>query len=427
MRNSEIASLFDELAERIALLDGKPFRAAAYARAADLFRSLHISAAKLSQQGKLGELDGVGPAIEQKVAEALETGTFTALDDARAQVPDGLIELVRIPGVGEKTARRIWAELEAQTIGDVFAAAHDGRLGELKGVGPKVIGAVRDAETSEPDVPNTDDVVVLLRSEAVAVVDAAELICQQPATASGDYARGCELVRDLVIVITADSIDEPLAALTAAGWELLSQTGDTARRMRSAADVVTRMACASAEDAEAAVAAHAGPEAWSSMQLPAAVIAEQVPLELRDAVIDGAQSPAAIPADLVTAEDLTADLHDHSTWSDGTTEIIDLARAARDRGDSHLLISDHSAPYALVNGLDGDRIAAQAREIHAANDMLAHETQSDGAPAFAVLQGSEVEIRPDGSLGLPDDVLQGLDWVVASVHMSQKQSAEVGS
>jgi DNA polymerase (family 10) len=125
----------------------------------------------------------------------------------------------------------------------------------------------------------------------------------------------------------------------------------------------------------------------------------------------------------VRIEQLRGELHAHSDWSDGRGSVLEMARAARERGDSYYCVTDHSAPYALVNGLDAERIAAQAAAIAQANEQLRRDHEVDGEPPFVLLQGSEVEILADGSLGLADATLATLDWVVASIHMQQGQDA----
>jgi DNA polymerase (family 10) len=165
-----------------------------------------------------------------------------------------------------------------------------------------------------------------------------------------------------------------------------------------------------------------GPAGWAKVQDEPG--ADTVPIELRDAVLAGTCTIASAPRDLIVAADLNGDLHGHSDWSDGHATILEMAHAARDRGDSWYLVSDHSAPYAMVGGLGPERLLAQAEEIAAANAQLQREHEIDGAPAFRLLQGSEVEILADGALGLPDTALAKLDWVVASIHVAQRQSAE---
>ncbi len=168
-------------------------------------------------------------------------------------------------------------------------------------------------------------------------------------------------------------------------------------------------------------AAFAGPPAWSTLvDEPGAA---DVPIELRDAVLAGTYTVETVPRDLVTAADLRGELHAHSDWSDGRATILEMAHAARARGDAYFCVTDHSAPYAMVGGLGPDRLLAQAAEIERANEQLQREHEEDGAAAFRVLRGSEVEILADGSLGLPDSALGQLDWVVASIHTQQRQDA----
>jgi DNA polymerase (family 10) len=247
--------------------------------------------------------------------------------------------------------------------------------------------------------------------------------------------RGCELLRGVTVVATVDDLVAGAEALVARDEEHGWARGDNGPLVPEPEPGLERLSATVALVAPTGIPAHvvlatpeqrnraesqaAGPTAW----LPLAMSADHaaVPYELRERVLAGLD-PELIPTDLVTAEDLRGELHAHSDWSDGRAPIIEMARAARERGDEYFLVSDHSAPYAMVGGLDDDRIQAQAEEIARANATLAEE-HAAGAPAFRVLHGSEVEILADGSLGLGDDTLRRLDWVVASIHVSQKQDA----
>lgn len=382
--NQRIAAVFAELGERLQLIDEKPYRALAYSRAATTFRELPHSIVALSQAGTLGGLDGVGTATVAKVAELIATGTFDQLEEARGRVPNGLLALTRMPGIGASTAKRIWRELSAESLDDVVAAAADGSLAELPKISAKTCATIlehADAVMDALQQPADGAVDELLRDSAAAVLDAAAAIIERAAPSAsivqlGDLPAGEEIVRDLAL--GCRGCDPALAesAFAAAGWGFndgaaLAPNGSTLRVVYAASE-----------------------------------------LEL-DLARDAARS--ALTGSL-REEHLRADLHLHSTWSDGRASIRDMAITARDRGDTHMAITDHSAPYAMVGGLGADELAAQAIEVAELNTVL------DGS--FTVLRGIEVEILADGSLGLPDEVLAELDWVVASIHVAQRQSAD---
>jgi DNA polymerase (family 10) len=438
--NAEIADAFAELADRLALTDEKPFRYMAYRKAAQTLRELGHSVAVLSEAGRLREVEGIGPAIEEKVAQLIETGTFPALDRAREQVDDTLLELTRLPGVGPATARKVHAAVDGEGFGSLLERAAAGTLEAGGGITRKVVDALaaeaarrssgsaaadgslsgvpRDPATGEPEPGPW-----FRRDQALAQFAALDALLDAPLELLGDYARGAELVGGLDLLVDADDVDAvrdaACAALDEHGFSVVAVPGE-ALAVVTPAGMPCSITVARATDALRSQLA--GPPAWAAVAGEPG--AGTVPIELRDAVLAGTYELGSAPRDLVTAADLVGELHGHSDWSDGRATILQMALAARDRGDRYYLVSDHSAPYAMVGGLDDARLAAQAEEIARVNEQLRREHEVDGAPPFRVLHGSEVEILADGALGLPDQVLARLDWVVASIHVAQRQDAD---
>ncbi|MBC7461307.1 MAG: hypothetical protein H7287_08085 [Thermoleophilia bacterium] len=458
MRNHEIAAAFDELADRLALQDEKPFRYMAYRAASKLFRSLGESVQQRSQSGTLIELDGVGPAIDEKVRELLATGTFPALDTARAAVPDAMLELNRIAGIGPKSAQKIYAALGEQTVGDIVERAGLGTPEPAGGITAKFVGLLAAEALQRADggidpsategIPRGADGQPLpghwiLREQARSLVrqlttELETLGQATDITPSGAYVRGVEILTAVTVLATVDAPAPAAAALVeqllARGYEHAPETARSPLLAGLALDHVAQVDLVTPSGIPALVVLAApavrataedqlpGPTAWIEYAAGSAD-AHLVPPELREQVLAGALTVTDVPDDLVREGHLRGELHAHSDWSDGHATIGEMARAARARGDEYFLVTDHSAPYAMVGGLGEERLLVQADEIARVNAALAEE-QSAGAPPFRVLQGSEVEITADGSLGLPDHVLERLDWVVASIHVAQRQSAE---
>lgn len=458
MRNDEIAAAFEELADRLALTDEKPYRYLAYRRAATTFRELADSAAVLSGEGRLRDVPGIGPAIDEKVRELLASGTFPALERARADVDDVLLELVSLPGIGPATARKAHAALGSASFAELLDRARAGELATGSGVSAKLVSAL-SAEAarraSGPDrsarglsgVPRDASGVPLdgpwlrrdqaqqLALDTIAMLG--ELVTR--ASISGAYARGCELVRDVRIAASASDPHASRAAvcerLASRGWDVaahepaaviaseLAPLGAAvcAASLVSASGITVIVAITREAERALLDSRLAGPASWP------ADAPDSVAVELRDRVLAGELSMASAASfdELVRAEDLRGELHAHSDWSDGRATILEMAHAARARGDAYFAVTDHSSPYAMVGGLDPARLAAQADEIARVNEQLALEHERDGAPAFTVLRGTELEILPDGSLGLDDAALGTLDWVVASLHAQQGQSEHV--
>jgi DNA polymerase (family 10) len=432
MRNADIADTFAELADRLALTDLKPYRYMAYRKAESIFRDLGESVALLSEEGRLTEIDGIGPAIEEKVASLLTEGTFPALERAREEVPDTLLALTRLPGVGPATAKKVYASTDGEGIESLAERAAAGTLETGDGVTKKVVDALAELHAHRAagggdekrgafsGIPLDDAGQPLpgpwFRRDQVQSMLATltELLAPLgPCEPTGAYARGCELVTRLDVLVEGEQ-EAVGEALGARGYE-----ADGADAFVSPSGMPLRVIAVPSITPEARTA-HAGPDEWKPTKANAAV-----PIELRDAVLAGRFTAKTAPRDLVTAADLRGELHAHSDWSDGKAPIIDMARAARARGDEYFCVTDHSAPYAMVGGLTPERLLAQADEIARANETLQAEHEEQGAPPFRVLRGTELEVLADGTLGLPDSALARLDWVVASIHTQQRQPADV--
>lgn len=457
MRNAEIAAAFDELADRLAIIDPKPYRWMAYRNAASTFRGLGDSVAVLSDEGRLGEVEGVGPAIEEKVHELLASGTFPALERARQDVPDTLLGLTRLPGVGPATAKKVYAAVDGESLDSLMERAAAGTLPVGGGITRKVVDGLAAAHAAK-DAPSRGASVSgvpldeagmpmrgpwFRRDQALAVAQMLDELLPDDVRGvrpSGAYVRGAELVRELGVFAHAADPTAAAAAtrdcLAARGWELATDGAPLERLRGVSADCAAQLQLVSpagipielviADADHVALVEHrlAGPAAWVAREPEPVADGGGVPFELRDQVLAGTLEPADVPPDLVTAADLRGELHAHSDWSDGRATILEMAHAARERGDEYFCVTDHSAPYAMVGGLGPERLAAQAEEIASANEQLRREHEVDGARAFRVLRGTELEILADGSLGLPDSALRQLDWVVASIHTQQRQSAD---
>ncbi|MCW2928715.1 MAG: hypothetical protein JWM86_2683 [Thermoleophilia bacterium] len=447
MRNAEIADAFAELADRLALTDEKPFRYMAYRRAETLFREMGESVATLSAEGRLREVEGVGPAIDEKVSALIATGTFPALERARGDVPDTLLRLTRLSGVGPSTAHKVYAATGEASFESLLEQAASGSLQVGNGVTKKVVEALAaeaarraagGAEDGKPGdqsgVPLDEDGCPLpgpwlRRDQAEVLLEAIASIVSEvhgSVEPTGAFRRGAELMREVEALVDAGDADPDEAGrqitelLIARGWEEAGRDDFSLLELVSPAGIPARVHVASSAQLELARHVAAGPSEWLVHEPEPR--ADGVPVELRDAVLVGRLSIDEAPRDLVEITDFRGDLHAHSTWSDGRAAIIEMARAARDRGDAYLAMTDHSAPYAMVGGLDPARIKEQAEEIRHVNEQLEADA-AEGAPRFRVLRGSEVEILADGSLGLDDETLRSLDWVVASIHTQQRQDA----
>ncbi|MFI5402449.1 MAG: helix-hairpin-helix domain-containing protein, partial [Planctomycetota bacterium] len=408
LSNREIADVFREIETLLRVLGEDEGRAQAYGRVAWQIERMDASAADLAVAGRLADLKGIGPKTQATVAELVDRGTCTRLEELLARVPRGLPELLRVPGLGPKRLHTVLEELKVETLDALKAAAADGRLEALKGFGSKSAEKIREG------------IAFLERSRGRLRMDDAERLAQDwigrlgldGAQVAGPLRRGEPLVDTIAIVApgTPEEAQVPGATRDGDTW-VLPRGLEPALRVRLVPP--ERLARALFEET--------GPDEHVSrvLALPGSDRTEEeiyasrglfwVPPERRHA------SDGHTPVDVVGTADVQGIVHAHTTWSDGRLSVAELAGAARDRGYRYLALSDHSRSAQYANGLSIERLAAQGKEVDAWNRAN---------PPFRVLHGSEVDILPDGTLDYPDDVLRELDFVIASVHSSFGQPAE---
>jgi DNA polymerase (family 10) len=437
-RNDEIAAQLELLADLSELEGEESFRVLAYRRAATRIRETGGPVAKLALEGKAKSLSGIGQTIETKIVEVIELGEMKALTKRKAIIPAEVVEFMRLPGLGPKTARRIWQELGVTTLAELKEAAEGERLRALAGLGAKTETKILEALAQPPQDPRESR--RLLGDGLPAVLAVVSVLREHPAAVkvseAGSVRRRRETFRDLDLIATSTDAPALIDYFTKLRWvadvvakgdtkatvisndglrfdlrvvppesygNLLQHfTGSKEHNVALREDAVRRGfsvseygitttetgEVASFEDEEA-VYAHLG--------------YAYIPPELRE---DGGELEAArggsLP-ELVERADLRGDLHSHSTWSDGKGTLAAMAVAARDLGHEYLAMCDHSPR------LRDGRLQAQWEEIDALNAELA---------PFRILKGIEVNIRANGELDVDDEVLARLDWVMASVHSS---------
>ncbi len=448
LSNGQIAQVFRDIADSLEALGENRFKTQAYSRAADMIEALPVSLYDHLAAGTLDDLPGVGPAISAKITELLTTGRLGFRERLREQVPDGALAMMRLPGVGPKTALRLYQELGITSVDELAEAAQQGRIRGIKGLGARVesrILAALETQTAAVSRFLLGDMLPLAR-EIVAALRATHpnLIAAEVA---GSLRRGAPTIGNLNLVAAAADPAQVVAAFAS-----LPHVAEITRRDDSRIDAVLHngkvctLAVADRDSWGATLALWTGSAAhrerltalaaarglqlddsglrrgdsaiptpdeiafYESLGLPL------IPPELRE---DRGEIEAALAGrlpDLVTLADIRADMHTHTDWSDGRGTIAEMAEAALARGYEYYVIADHSAYMGMVNGLDAVRLKEQRAAIDAVNEDLSRR----GA-RFRLLQGIEVDILPDGSLALPDEALATLDWVVASPHVSLRQ------
>jgi DNA polymerase (family 10) len=414
--NAEIASRLDQFASLLELAGAGPYTARAYRRAADLIRSTPAPVAELVREGRVRELRGIGPGIERRLRELVETGEIAELRELEREVSPELAGVGRLLGVSAKRMLELGRALGVRTLAELREAAEAGRLQEVPGIGPETERKLLAALAREPQAAAPTP--LLLHRSRPLVESIAEAL---GGTAAGDPRRWRDASERLAVVVAADE-----AAPVLERFEALPQIVSVIERSDRRALGVTvegvpveLVVAGPGSFGTELVRATGSPEFVAALEpLPdapdeegvfAALGIPFVPVELREAGLQGE------PPTLVELADIRGDLHCHSTWSDGKATILEMGQAARERGYEYLAICDHTVSVGAVQGLDADGVRRQAEEIAAANEQVA---------PFRLLRGTECDIRRDGSLDLPDDLLAGLDWVQASVHAGQRDSRE---
>jgi DNA polymerase (family 10) len=442
-RNADVADQFDLLADLLELEGEASFRVLAYRRAATRMRETSGSVAQLALDGRAKELSGIGKTIEEKIVQIVDKGEIEALTKRKATIPPEVVLFMKLPGLGPKTAARIWRELGVTTLDELRAAASQERLRALAGLGAKSEEKILKA--LEFHAENPDAGRRLLGEGLPAVLAVVSVLREHPAAVkvseAGSVRRRKETFRDLDIIATAT---EP-AALTQAFVEL-PWVQDVAARGDTKATVVSNDGLrfdlrvvppesygnllqhftgskehnvALREDAvrrglsiseygvttvETGEVFHAADEdeLWAFLGY------QFIPPELRENSGELAAARAGELPELVELRDLRGDLHTHTTWSsDGKNTLEEMIRAAAERGYRYYAITDHS--HYLRDG----RFEAQLEEIAAVQERV---------PEIQILRGIEANIRANGEVDVAPELLAQLDWVVASIHQSRDTS-----
>jgi DNA polymerase (family X) len=410
--NADIADRLDAFAAVLELGDANPYTIRAYRRAAETIRHSVAPVAELVATGRVRELRGIGAGIEAKLDELLATGQIAELAELERDLRPDLVGLGRYLGLTARRAIDIARGLDIGGADELREAAADGRLREVPGIGPKIEAQIISALARESEARSPQGLWLNRARELVGGIALA--LDAEPA---GDVRRWCDSCHRLAIV-RADARPDPVLERFA---ELPQIVAVIERGERHAVGVTVDGVPVELSVPEpqsfgtALVRATGSSEYVDALEpLPLAADEEAVyaalgvpwcPPELREAPFRGA------PPVLVEVEQIRGDLHSHTTWSDGRASVIEMGRAARDRGYEYLAICDHTPAVGAVQGLSPDDVRRQAEEITAANEELA---------PFRLLRGIECDILPDGRLDLPDDVLAELDWVQASVHGGQR-------
>lgn len=451
MTNAQIADVFEQLADLLEFQGANPFRVRAFRNGARAIRELKESVASLLSDDtrELQSIDGIGKGVAEKCAVLVETGHLPQLEKLRKEVPDSVLAMLRIPGLGPKKAAVLYHELHITTLDQLKAACEAEKVRELKGFGAKTEQTILRGLAVAKDANKriywsiADAIAQALREHLrdCSSIEQLEL--------AGSYRRGRETVGDLDVLIVSNNVDEVMDRL--AGFQGISQViarGDTKMsiRLESGLQIDLRVVPARSFGAalqyftgskdhnvalrglakqqglkinewgvfrvdgekEEYIAGESEQDVYATLGLPV------FPPELRESRREFEWASQGELPELIEVSDIRGDLHMHTNATDGKATLPEMIEAARQRGLKYIAITDHSKRVSMARGLDAKRVLAQWKEVERLNKEL-------GAK-FTVLRGIECDILEKGGMDLPDDVLAQADWVLASVHYGQQQS-----
>jgi len=440
MDNAKLAAVLARIADLLEIGGEGPFRVNTYRRVARTVGDLPEDIAELAEKGRLGALSGVGKGSVAKIEEYLATGKIALLEELKAELPEGLPGLLRIPGMGPKTVARVHHELGVGSMDDLQTAVEDGRLAQLPGLGKHSVEKIADGiaflaasggrTPLGAALPMAEVLLERVRAikgvrtvalagsirRGVETVGGVDILCEGTVTKAivdrflnlprvsrvlvADETKGS------VTVIAPDEnelqIDLRVVPAESFGAALQYFTGSKKHNIRLreiARNKKLRLTEHGLFDGDTAVAGASEEDIYAKLGLPCP------PPELREGRDEF--DPELARRELITPEDIRGDLHVHTVASDGRDTIEEMALAARERGYEYLGVCDHSRSSRIANGLSVAQQIAHIEDVHAANQRTR---------GIEILAGTECDILSDGSLDYPDDVLARCDFVVASIH-----------
>ena len=438
MQNAAVAQVFDEIADYLEVAGENPFKIRAYRRAAEAVSTHAEPIEDAAEAGTLRSIEGLGEATAAKIAEYLATGKVRFLEKLHDEYPPGLLELLRVPGLGPKRVVQLYRDGGIDSLEALKTALDNDSLNGLSGFGPKALQNVRQGlermALLSARVP-LGDALVLAHSlqstlAACAAIERLEI--------AGSLRRGCDSVGDVNLLAQTSDAQSALDAFIALPHVLsLLDRDEKSAAIKIRHGIRATLYCAGADQFAAAWMHATGVPSHlqfardraheiglaldqnclqrDGKTLPTpdeaaiyrALGADWIAPELREG---RGEWPAALQSTLpalLETRDLKGDLHTHSTWSDGAVSIAQMARAMQARGYAYFAVTDHSKALAMTNGLDATRLREQAQEIARVQAEF---------PDLRILRGVECDILRDGSLDLDDEILHELDFVIASVH-----------
>lgn len=445
MLNAEVGRIFEELADLLELDGANPFRVRAYRNAARTIEGLPTEVADIVERdpAELQTLGGIGEDLAKKIVTIVQTGQLPQLEELKARFPPGVVQMLRIPGLGPKKVAALFKELGLDTLEALKQAAEQGRIEALKGFGKKTEQSILEGLALLAEAGQRAHLADAKPEADAIVADLQQLQSTKQAIVAGSFRRRKETVGDLDVLVTSSDPDAAMDRLAANPLVVkVLARGDTKQtvRLRSGLQLDLRVVPEESFGAaaqyftgskehniemrrraierglklneyglfrgEKLVASHTEEEVYKAVGLP------WIPPELREnrGEIELAEQNK-LPK-LIELEDIRGDLHMHTTATDGLNSIREMAEAAKARGLKYIAITDHSKRVTMANGLDAKRLRKHWADIDKVRGQV---------HGIEILKGVECDILEDATLDLPDDVLAEADWVLAVLHYGLKQ------
>jgi DNA polymerase (family 10) len=449
MKNSEVAKVFQDIADLLELKGENAFKIRAYQKAARAIDHYPRELEAMINQGEdLQSISGVGEAIAKKTTELITTGRLVYYENLKAELPQGITNLLAIPGIGPKTASKLSNDLGISSVDELERAINDGRVAQLFRLGEKtadnILHQIQALRRKDQRIPIGEALPVV--EEIIAALHTIPGV--KNLTPAGSLRRFQETVGDIDLMGTSDAPKEVIDAFVALPQvrQVLAQ-GSTKASVIVSGGLQVDLRMVEHDSFGSLLQYFTGNkqhnislrEKWRNRGLKLSeygitVVAtgklekfateeefyhrlgmQYIPPEIREAQGEIEKAEQRVIPKLVELSDIKGDLHAHTEWSDGHDSIEELALAAQDLGYQYIAITEHSAGRGIAHGLSVERLREQVAEIKALNRRLSK---------IRVLTGTEVDIRADGSLDLPHEILSELDIVTAAVHSAMNQSEE---
>ncbi len=445
MDNKDIARIFAEITDIMELQNENAFRVRAYQNAARVIENLSEPLQSLHEKQALETIDGIGKGIAEKIAELLETGSMAYYEELKSSIPPGLLDMIKVPNLGPKKAKLIYNHLQVASIEELKKAAEEGKLQFLPGMGKKSESKIlKGIATLEQSTGR--HTLGIAQPIALEILDRIKKITEvQRAEAAGSLRRGQETVGDVDILVSTQKPTEVMEEfLSTPGIDEILAKGQTKSSIVLKNKLQIDLRVVPEKSFGAALQYFTGSKAHNVKLRETAVkqklkineygvfetgtdkkVAGEteesvyksielvwIPPELREGLDEIELARHNTLPRLIERSDIISALHNHTTASDGWMSLDELVKQAQKRGYKFIAVTDHSGSLGVANGLSPDRLKRQMDEIHEYNEKNKH---------FRVLTGTEVDIKANGSLDFPDDLLEQLDIVIAAIHSSFAQ------